>query len=99
MADANTLTVRQLMAAEFGMVGRMAGNSWTDKAKDDNMRLVSVRVGWHGSAQEQAAVRQRAEAALARAGFANTVKVTHVDAVLEARNYGGTYVRVRALRA
>lgn len=31
--------------------------------------------------------------------FGNTVKVTHVPAVLQARQYGGTYVRVRAVKA
>lgn len=96
---ANTLQVRSILAQEFNMTGQMGANSWTNRVKKDNMRTVGVRVGYESSKAAQEAVRLRAEAALRAQGYTNEVKVTHVDSVLEARNYGGTYVRVRALKA
>lgn len=99
MTLANTKQVRAVLAEEFGMQQRMGMNSWTNKCADETLRVVGVRVGYESSKDAQEAVRQRAENALRAQGYANEVKVTHVDAVLEARNYGGTYVRVRALKA
>lgn len=99
MELANTVQVRSILAKEFNMQGRMGNNSWTNRVKKDNMRTVGVRVGYESSREAQEAVRQRAEAALRAHGYRNEVKVTHVDSVLEARNYGGTYVRVRARKA
>jgi len=99
MMLANTLQVRSILAQEFNMVGQMGTNSWTNRVKKDNMRTVGVRVGYESSKAAQEAVRLRAENALRAQGYTNEVKVTHVDAVLEARNYGGTYVRVRAVKA
>lgn len=97
---ANTRQVRAVLETEFAMKGRMSGNSWTDKSrKDPNLRLVSVLVGYEEDPLQQEAVRLRAEGALRAAGFGNTVKVTHVPAVLQARQYGGTYVRVPAPKA
>lgn len=97
MSLANTKQVRSILAKEFNMVGHMGTNSWTNRCADDTQRTVGVRVGYESSRAAQEAVRQRAEAALRAQGFANEVKVTHVDSVLEARNYGGTYVWVRDL--
>lgn len=99
MTLANTKQVRAVLAEEFGMQQRMGMNSWTNKCADETLRVVGVRVGYESSKDAQEAVRQRAENALRAQGYANEVKVTHVDSVLEARNYGGTYVRVRALKA
>ena len=99
MMLANTKQVRSILAQEFNMVGQMGTNSWTNRCADETLRVVGVRVGYESSKAAQEAVRLRAEAALRAQGYTNEVKVTHVDAVLEARNYGGTYVRVRAVKA
>jgi hypothetical protein len=96
---ANTKQVRVVLEKEFAMKGLMSANSWTNKCADETLRVVGVRVGYEEHKTAQEAVRKRAEDALRAVGYNNEVKVTHVDAVLAARNYGGTYVRVRALRA
>lgn len=96
---ANTKQVRKVLAEEFNMQQHMGANSWTNKCADETLRVVGVRVGYESSKAAQEAVRQRAENALRAEGYTNEVKVTHVDSVLEARNYGGTYVRVRAVKA
>lgn len=96
---ANTKQVRKVLAQEFALKGLMGANSWTNRCVDETQRTVGVRVGYESTKAAQELLRKRAEDALRAEGYTNEVKVTHVDSVLEARNYGGTYVRVRAVKA
>lgn len=98
MQLANTKQVRAVLKAEFD-VKHMGENSWTNKCADETLRIVGVRVGYESSAEAQEAMRERAENALRAAGYNNEVKVTHTEGDVIARNYGGTYMRVCALKA
>jgi hypothetical protein len=89
MFTANTLTVRNLVQ---NVLGVSTFGSWTDKCKDENMRLVAFHISDDLYTDE---FKQKVIQMFRDVGYDNRVTITKTGSKVFYQS-GGTYLRIKA---